>query len=356
MRILFTVGTLGGGGAERNVSILANRFVNEGHQVGILAIWGDEKVYELDARIEYMTLDVCKYRYIQFVQRIYKIRPMIKKYSPDLVISFLAEVSPCILLRTRFMSCKVIVSERNDPHKDPTMMIFRVLRKLMYPFADGYVFQTLDAKDYFARVIKNKYSIVIPNPVRSDLPVHVDNESNIIVTASRLEAQKNPNMLIEAFEIVINKISNCELHIYGQGSLELELQQMIEKKNLQEKVKLLGFAKNVCEKMNEAEIFVLSSNYEGMSNSTLEALAMGMPVVVTDCPIGGARMLINNGENGLLVPVGDSQAMANGILSLLEDEQKRKMIGANALKIRQVNSIDNIISKWQDFINNCMEI
>lgn len=356
MRILFTIGTLGGGGAERNVSLLANALVNEGHRVGILTTWGDERAYELDSRVEYMTLIAGnRNKYIKFIKQVYMIRPAIKKYSPDLIISFLSDVNSCVLLRTRFLKYKVIISERNDPHIDPTIKVFRILRKFMYPFADGYVFQTPDARDYFTKTIKNKPNIVIPNAVRGNLPVHIDNDSKVIVTSSRLAPQKNLPLLIQAFEIVLNKYSDCELHIYGQGPLETELQHLIQQKKLQEKVKLKGFTKSVCEKVNEAEIFALSSDYEGMSNSMLEALAMGMPVVVTDCPIGGARMLIEDGVNGILVPVNDKESMANAIVDLLENETKRRELGENALKIRESNSVANIINMWQDFIKVSME-
>lgn len=356
MRILFTIGTLGGGGAERNVSLLANALAKEDNQVGVLTTWGDERAYELDSRIDYMTLVANNHnKYIKFIRQVYMIRAAIKKYAPDLIISFLSDVNSCVLLRTRFLKCKVIISERNDPHIDPTINVFRILRKMMYPFADGYVFQTPDARAYFAKVVEHKPNIVIPNPVRSDLPVHEDNESGIIVTASRLVPQKNLPMLIEAFEIVLEKHPDCELHIFGQGPLEAELQQLICKKKLQDNIKLLGFDKKVCQKMNEAEIFVLSSNYEGMSNSMLEALGMGMPVVVTDCPIGGARMLIKDGKNGLLVPVGDKKNMADAITYLLENPEKRKEMGNQAAKVREDNSVASIIRKWQKFIETCME-
>lgn len=355
MKILFTIGTLGGGGAERNVSILANTFVKEGHQVGILTAWGDERAYELDERVQYMTLTANdKNKYIKFVRQVIKIRPAIKKYEPDLVISFLSDVNSCVLLRTRFTKYKIIISERNDPHKDPTIKVFRILRKIMYPFADGYVFQTPDAREYFVKTIKNKPNIVIPNPVKDNLPIHIDNESGVIVSVSRLAPQKNLPLLISAFERVLYNHPNCQLYIYGEGPLREELQCLINEKRLEKSIKLCGFTKDILNKVNEAEIFVLSSDYEGMSNSMLEALGMGMPVIVTDCPIGGARMMIKNGENGILVPVGGVEEMAQAMKKLIEDEGLRKKISQRALQVRNTNSIESIIQKWMQFINDVM--
>ena len=354
MRVLFTIGTLGGGGAERNVSLLANKFVNNGYEVGIMTIWGDEQVYQLDPRIEYIPLNpTFNNKLDRFLKQVFQIRSKIKKFEPDVVISFLADVNAFVLLRTRLLKCKVIVSERNDPNIDPTIKLFRLLRKLIYPFADGYVFQTEDAREYFYRIANKRNSIVICNPVREDLPIHNEkNNSKIITSACRLTEQKNLPMLINAFA-GINKIHpEYQLHIYGEGNMQSELQKYIDEKGLTAKVKLMGFSKDVCSKINESEIFALASNYEGMSNSMLEALAMGMPTVVTDCPIGGARMIIHNGKNGILVPVGDTYAMQLALEKLIENQELRRTLSENALEIRNTNSVDRIIQKWLDFIVN----
>lgn len=351
MRILFTIGTLGGGGAERNVSLLANEFIKKGHEVGIMTIWGDEQVYELNPQIEYIPLKPKGNNKLTiFLKQVLMIRPSIKKYNPNIVISFLADVNACVLLMSRFLKCKVIVSERNDPHIDPTLKAFRLLRKFTYPFADGYVFQTEDAKNYFDKIIKDNNSIVITNPVRENLPRHIINHSKIITSACRLEEQKNLPMLIDAFDGICKLYPEYELHIYGEGSMREELQSYIDKKALTEKVKLMGFSKDVCNKINESEIFVLSSNYEGMSNSMLEALAMGVPSVVTDCPIGGARMMVQSGKNGILVPVGDTSSMMLALQMLIENEDMRQQISNKAMKVRNTNSVESITQKWIQFV------
>lgn len=347
MRILFTIGTMGGGGAERNVSLLANALVENGYEVGIMGIWGDELAYKLSPQITYIPINPkVSNKLVRFGVQLYKIRPAIKKYNPDIVLSFLADVNACVLLRTRFMRCKVVVSERNDPNIDPTIKVFRILRRIMYPFANAFVFQTEDAKSYFDKILKNKIATVIPNPVRQDLPIHVDKDSKVIVTACRLTRQKNLQLLIDAFEMVLEQHSEYVLYIYGEGELKEELYKSIERKGLTEKIFLKGFTKDICNKINEADIFALSSDYEGMSNSMLEALGMGMPCVITDCPIGGARMLIKNMHNGVLVPVGDKKAFFNALLFLIENKEKRQELGEAALQIRKDNSVEQIVDKW----------
>lgn len=355
MKILFTIGTLGGGGAERNVALLANEFIKLGHEVGVMTIWGDEMVYTLNENVKYIPLNPKgKKKLTIFLKQVSMIRPNIKKYNPDIVVSFLADVNAFVLLMTRFLGCKVIVSERNDPHIDPTIKPFRILRKLAYPFADGYIFQTEDAKEYFNRTIKGKKATVIVNPVRADLPMHRVNRSKVITSACRLTEQKNIPMMINAFKGIHKLYPEYELHIYGEGTQREKLQQYIDDNELTNYVKLMGFSPNVCDRINESEMFVLSSDYEGMSNSMLEALAMGVPSIVTDCPIGGARMMIQDSENGILVPVGETGKMMLAMQKLIEDEALRSKISQNALQVRNTNSIVNITQKWMQFINDVM--
>lgn len=356
MKILFTTGTLGGGGAERNITLLANELVKKDYEISILAIWGDELAYSLDERVNYVALNPkINNKIVKCLKQVFDIRQNVKKINPDLIISFLADVNAFVLLRTRFLKCKVIVAERNDPNSDPYIKLFRVLRRIMYPYADGYVFQTPDAKKYFKNIIGNKPTEIIINPVRSDLPIHQENDSKVITTVCRLTPQKNIPMLVNAFEIVKSRYSDYKLHIYGEGVLQDELQKMIQEKDLTSSVVLKGFCKKAYERVNESEMFVLSSDYEGLSNAMLEALAMGMPVVVTDCPIGGARMMIRDKENGLLVPVGETEKFAEAIMELIENAELRNRISIEATKVRENNNMNRILNRWLRMINKVMQ-
>ena len=109
-----------------------------------------------------------------------------------------------------------------------------------------------------------------------------------------------------------------------------------------------GFSDNIYDEMNKSAMFVLSSDYEGISNSMLEALAMGLPSVVTDCPVGGAKMVIENNINGILVPVGDVQSMFEGMKKILDDKGFAKKLSKNAIKIRDKYPVDKIAKMWLD--------
>jgi glycosyltransferase involved in cell wall biosynthesis len=183
--------------------------------------------------------------------------------------------------------------------------------KYLYKKADGFVFQTEDAAKYFEGIIKCD-SKIIPNPINPKFikePYKGEREKNI-VTVGRLESQKNQKMLIEAFGKIESKYPEYSLLIYGDGSKKEELQDLIKEKGLENKVILKGKIDDVENVIDKAKMFVLSSDYEGMPNALMEAMALGLPCISTDCPCGGPRYLMENGKSGLLVPVGNSDAMA----------------------------------------------
>lgn len=157
-------------------------------------------------------------------------------------------------------------------------------------------------------------------------------------------------MAIDAFE-KFNKVHPEYIYeIYGEGELRESIQQYIEKKNLREKVFLKGFYQNIHSEIVNAAVFVLPSNYEGISNSMLEALAIGLPVICTDCPIGGARQVIENGKNGVLIPVGDTAALFNAMCKIVEDEDFAGLLSSNATNVRNDYNADLICKKWETLL------
>jgi len=140
------------------------------------------------------------------------------------------------------------------------------------------------------------------------------------------------------------------LVIYGQGNEREKLEQMIREQGLEGKILMPGFASDIHEKMREAAMFVSSSNYEGISNSMLEAMAMGVPTVVTDCPVGGARLMIQNGVNGVLVPVGDAEAMYRGMKKVIEDPDFAERIASEAYRVREQYPIEKVSVMWTDLM------
>ena len=351
MKIVFVTQPLSTGGTERVVAALANRFFELGHEVKIIIVDnGDKNTYFTYKGIELINIDKPNNFVIDFFHRARVIRKYLKNYKPDVVLPFATQKNVSVLFAMLFTNQKIIISERNNPYKDPRSRYLRILRKLLYFTADGYVFQTEGAKGYFSKSIQ-KRACVIPNPINSFIPdVWEGDREQRVVMVNRLDSQKNIKMGIDAFSHVVKKYPQYRLEIYGKGPLEKELQQYITEKNLNEKVILKGFCTNVTEQIRNAEIYLLTSDYEGMSNSLMEALALGLVCISTDHPTGGAKALIKNGENGLLIPIRNIEACAKAINKVLSSDSLRIKLSENAVRIREQLSIENIAVQWETYI------
>lgn len=357
-KVLFVIGILGNGGAERVIAALANRLIENNVEVGIVTIYSTRQDYVLNSKIK-LTHVVAnnKVKIFRPFERVIKLKNYIQEYNPDCVISFLADVNIHTILACKDSNIPLIVSERNDPYQDPEQKTIRKMRDFLYNKVDGLVLQTDDAKQYFDKRISKKITRkVIANPLTPKLPFFKgDVVENRLITACRLNSQKNLTMMINAIKIVNENGIDCYLDIYGDGPLKKELQNCIEKNNLNDKVHLKGFTNNIHDEMINSKGFLISSNYEGISNSMLEALAIGIPVVATDCPIGGAKMFIENKENGWLTPVGNEQEFSHAIIEMLSNYDKAKDMGREATKIRNILDVDIICQEWINYINDVIK-
>ena len=158
-------------------------------------------------------------------------------------------------------------------------------------------------------------------------------------------------MLLDAFSSFHEKFPEYVLEFYGKGEQRDELMAYSEKLQIQDSVRFMGQISNVYDKMLKAAMYVSSSDFEGMSNSMIEAMALGMPVVCTDCPAGGARMVIDNGENGFLVPIKDADAMCCAMERIAGDPELAQKFSRNARKLREKLSTDVICKQWKDLMD-----
>ncbi len=362
MKLLFTIGSLSGGGAERVVSRLASCMAREGNVVEIALISQNLVDYPLEknVNVKYINPQI-KIRGLRYIFRCLEYRKEVTRFDPDVIISFTTSVNLFVLDAMRCSKYKIILSERNDPYNDPSNFRLRKKRDTVYHKAAGIVFQTDDAKAYFDDTIQAR-SVVILNPVEvpQDLIKEISEREAKIVTVGRLESQKNQALLIKVFSKIHKRLPEYRLEIYGDGALKAELESLIKEEKLEDAVLLMGYTTNVLEAISTAKLFVLPSNYEGMSNALLEAMALGLPVVSTDHPIGGARMVIKNGINGILTPVGDSDAMEHAVNAILQNEQLSITLSQNSVKICERMNVEEITAEWMHFIhkivleeNNC---
>lgn len=351
MKIIFVIGSLAGGGAERVVSVLSNEFYNLGHQVTIITLAKDECTYTLNKGIQRLHIDSdTKIKGLSGLQRVIRLGKCIKRNNSDVVISFTSGISIYVLLVKMMLPFKVIVSERNDPKRDPRNKLMRKIRNCLYNLSNGFVFQTPEAQNYFSDKIKSR-STVISNPIKACLPEpYKGRRANRIVATGRLETQKNYPLLIEAFAEFLVQYPEYILDIYGSGSLEDELHQKVLKLNVAHAVIFKGIVTNWHEKAKDAGMYILTSDYEGMSNALMEAIAIGLPCISSDCPCGGSRYLISNGENGLLFPVGNKEALVSCMDKIAGDSKYAQRMSNLGMLNSQRFELINIAEAWMKYI------
>ena len=351
MKIVFCLGSLNRGGAERVVCNLANYFAKLGNEVALVITKDCERKYSLDRAVDVWILDDnISGKRIRNLRRIRRLHSIFKEIKPDLVFGFLQEPIARLLatklLYSDVRKVPVIVSVRIDPRSAFNNIKRRVSLPL-YNLADGFVFQTEEAKKFFNESIQER-SVVIGNSV--DKRFFAKNDSirrkKKIVSVGRLVEQKNYPMLIEAFSGLGEEFKDWSLEVYGDGPLKKELLRYVEELGLSDRILFKGETDNVDEKLKEAGLFVITSDYEGMSNALMEAMALGVPCISTNSAGGGAATLIENEVNGVLVPVGDAKALCEQIKKLLNDDKMLRNMSKRAAQSMRRYSPDVVNQEW----------
>ena len=343
-KIVYFIGTLGNGGAERVVSILTRKLADMGEKVEIVLYYDSEPFYEIhpNVQITYVERETGSKNLLKNL--IWLRRYFIK--NADLVISFLAQFNMIALAAVFAAGIPVIVADRNDPRHMPKQAPIRLARNLLYHLADLVVVQTQHNKEYFSKALQKKCRIIY-NPVdlkeKQALALRTEKKQRI-VSVARLMKQKNQLMLIDAFAEVQKSFPDYILTIYGEGPFRDELQKRIEELGLVEQVELPGRVQNVFDSIADAELFVLSSDFEGMPNALIEAMCLGLPVISTR--VSGASDLIENENNGLLTDVGDVKMLIRCMKRMLSDSELRKCCAEEAVKINQLLHTDYIVGQW----------
>ena len=346
--IIVTI-SMGNDGAERVLSELSREWIREGNKVTIVQTGaGNYGVsYELDNKIEIINIRAKSgFKPLRYLQEIQGLIKVLKQRPNAVVVSFIVSSIFLCGVASLFVKNKIVVSERNNPKECPAGKLQQKLRDWAFTKADVCVFQTEYAKKMFPKSVQKK-GIIIPNPINGNLlERYVGERRKAIVAACRLHPQKNLPMLIEAFYLIHKSYPEYILEIYGQGAEKEKIENLAKKLGIEDRIYMPGFVDNILDKINSAAMYVSSSDYEGISNSMLEALALGVPSVVTDCPVGGARMMINDGENGILVPVGDATKFAQSMDRILRDKEFAEKLSTNAYRIREKLPLKAIAQEW----------
>lgn len=357
-KILFHINSLGKGGAERVVANLSEEFIKKDIEVIIATEWTAEDEYIVSDKIRriHVGLSVEEEGRKKGAQRRFRakrLHKLIVKERPDVIISFCRNSNYRAILAARGTKIPVIVSIRSDPYIDYASRKQKILSSLFYGRAAGVVFQTEFARDFFPKSIRKK-SRVILNPLHEkylSVP-RAEKRRKAIVNAGRFHEAKDHIVLIKAFERIMNEFPEYVLELYGGASEDnthLLIKEHIKAHGLQDRVILKGNSNQLEKDLSDAAVFVMSSKYEGMPNALMEAMAMQIPVISTDCPCGGPRTLIDDGVNGLLVHVGDDEEMAVAIRKVLSEPERAEELAISAGEIVKKAAPDLIAGEWLEY-------
>ncbi len=359
MRLTLIIYSLTYGGAERVMSLMANYWAAKGWQITILTFDNNEiPQFDLDSRVFYTPLGIASKSPNAIIgmwnnlKRVRILRNAIINSSPDAVISFTSKMNAIALLATRWLNIPVVVSERSNPVKSPLGGSWKQLRQQTYPFADRIVFQTTRARDYFPPNLQNN-SCIIPNmvvlpPIEKRSSDKVLRERSL-VSMGRFVPEKGFDLLLQAFAQLKNRYPEWTLTILGDGILRPELESLRNQLGLSDRVYFPGMVKNNYDFLQQAEVFIMSSRFEGFPNALCEAMASGLPVISTDCP-SGPREIIRDSIDGILVPNEDVSALAAAMARLMSDEEERKSLATRALEVTERFSVEKIMGMWEEVL------
>lgn len=347
-KIVFLINTLKVGGAAKMLKYVVNLSTEIFKDIAIVSLYDDSyEGNDLKEGVEVVCLGFNKLnRFKRKLIMIPETKASIKKLKPNVVCSFISHV--CVIGRLATLGEKHITyisAERGDPFTE-TYLWKKVVR-WTYRKSDYCFFQLDKARDFFGKEVAQK-SFVIPNPAVFNKVVepYYGERKKTIVSAGRFGEEKRYCDLIEAFSIVHKKHPNYSLIIYGDGPLLNTYKKQVAELKLEDCVSFPGYVDCFSEQIREDGIFVLSSLFEGIPNSLIEAMSVGIPCISTDCTPGGPAFLFDNESRGILIPVKKPDAMANAIMQYIETPELARVMGKSAVNVINQLKEDRIRSKW----------
>lgn len=359
MKVCFLVSNLMSGGVERTVVYVSKYFAKHGVDTTILSL-SNEIFYTVDPAVKLKTLGIPRgysnpfQKIIRMYSRMNGVRKNILGEQYDVVFCMAPEMARYIMPIRKSGAFKLISSERNNPKFDNERD--KRIKEKLFPQCDGIVFQTRRAMECFPKSIQER-GVVIPNAVGNELAYEIQAASvkkKKFSAVGRLTKQKDYETMIRAFALFCRDNEDYELEIFGKGEDEDKLRTLSSELNISERVKFLGVSQEALKRISDSQAFLLSSIYEGIPNVLLEAMAIGMPCISTDCPFG-PRELIQNNDNGILVPVADVEAFAQAMDKFAKDTELASKCGDKAREVLNKYNIEEISRKYLDYVTQiCM--
>lgn len=352
-KLIVSIATLGTGGAERVLSVLSTPLADNFEAVQYVLWEGGEPFYPVDERVKIVSLPELSGKKGRNKQLL-SFRRLVRSEKPDLVLSFLTPYNMLVLLSTIGLNQKIVVAERTDPRRLLSGGKAGLwLRDWLYRRANGILTQTEYAKSCYDEKFLGKTAVIYNPVMMSDSQVGVAlkaEKEHLFVTAGRLEPVKDQTSMIEAFAAFHKNHPDYRLVIFGKGPMHETLQEQINGLGLRDAVTLAGRTNDLWNKIACAEAFLLTSEYEGMSNALIEAMCLGLPVISTK--VAGATDLVLDGENGFLIDVKDSKTLADRMSRMADNLYLREQMGRNASEVYEQVRQDKICKQWIDYLKS----
>lgn len=358
MHIAMLIGALYKGGAEHVLVNLADHLIRQGHQVTVVTQYKKENEYDLNRNAKRILCDVTekeitRSRCINFKRRFCKLRNIWKQEKPDVILSFIGKNNIMAIMTSAGLRIPVAVSVRSEPAREYYNIVLKFLAKNLFKMAAGVILQTKESMGFFPERVKRK-AVILKNPVSPDFfrERYTGEREKTIVAVGRVDENKNHRMLIGAFAGIAEEFPEYKLVIYGDGEKRKELLELAKSLGLQERIFLPGNIDDVADAIYKTRVFVLPSNKEGMPNSLIEAMVMGLTVIAADCPCGGCAELIDSGENGFLISVGDEKELQEKLHFLLNNLQKADLMGQKASITSEIYLPEKVLGEWEKYLDS----
>lgn len=346
LRVLLFTSTLGGGGAEKHLLRVANHLDREKFEVSLAVVkpCGEfESDLSADVRKHHLNRRGTGSTTVRMFQSIKPLRQVIRRERPDLIFSVMDLANLVSLTAGRGLEDrpKIVLGVQTPPSiayghsRHPVSTLILRLIPRLYPKADQIVALSKGVAADLASLaprMRERLTVIynagveaeVLEGARESVPADELPDAPLVVACGRLRAVKGFSTLLDAL-VLVRKSVPAHLWVVGEGEQRPFLEKKIKQLGLEGCVRLLGFRQNPFKYMAAADLFVLSSLFEGFGNVIVEAMACGVPVVATRCPFGPGE-IIADGENGLLVEPASAIALADGILRVLRDEELKKRL------------------------------
>lgn len=360
--VLFLIPNLNDGGAQRVTSVWASMLANEGHKVTVMLFHRAPDEYPISPNVNIVSLadSVEQYKQMSAWSKYKKIRAIFKDNGRCTVVSVL----PAAQVWTMFAAVGLPIRRIDTIRVNPRVINFRndnflaMLWRLSLATSDAIIVQAHGQKSWLSKKCQKK-TVLIPNPIskiyETSYKLDISGEVRKFIAAGRINVQKNYLMMVDGFAMAARRYPNIRLRIYGKGGMDYkqEIVDRIKLHDMEGRITLMGRSDTMHETFKSADVFLMTSNHEGLPNALMEAMASRLVCVSTDC-MTGPRDLIDDGKNGFLIPVGDAAALTEVICKVMaqSEEQRTQMADAARQKIMSYCSTEKTTKQLRELIES----